>query len=45
MRDASGTKEEPDVQKCLDRLETTIAAVKSDYYEVEKELRKFYKDT
>jgi hypothetical protein len=44
MRDETGTKVEPSVDKCLQKLETTIEAVKEDYYEVEKELRKFYRE-
>jgi osomolarity two-component system phosphorelay intermediate protein YPD1 len=41
-KDENGTTDEPDEQRCLDRIEGTLKAVKEEYAEVEKVLRKFY---
>jgi len=41
-KDETGTVDEPDSQKCLDRIKQTLADVKVEYAEVEKVLRKFY---
>jgi len=42
MKDETGTNKEKDPKVCLDRLQKTVAVVKKDYADVEKELRKFY---
>lgn len=41
-KDEDGTKDEPDEEKCLARIKETLVAVKEEYAEVEKILRKFY---
>lgn len=41
-KDAAGTTDEPDEAKCLERIEETLVAVKEEYAEIEKVLRKFY---
>jgi len=41
-KDEDGTKDEPDEAKCLERIKETLVAVKEEYAEVEKILRKFY---
>lgn len=42
QKDEAGTSDEPDKQKCLARIKDTLVAVKEEYAEVEKVLRKFY---
>jgi len=41
-KDAAGTSDEPDEKKCLERIKTTLKAVKEEYAEVEATLRKYY---
>jgi osomolarity two-component system, phosphorelay intermediate protein YPD1 len=41
-KDEEGTADEPDEAKCLERIEKTLVAVKEEYAEVEKVLKKFY---
>jgi len=41
-KDAAGTADEPDEAKCLERIKETLVAVKEEYAEVEKVLKKFY---
>ena len=41
-KDEAGTADEPDEKKCLERIEETLVAVKEEYAEVEKVLKKFY---
>lgn len=41
-KDESGTKDEPNDDICLKRLETTIKQAKQEFAEVEKVLKKFY---
>ncbi|KAI9735728.1 MAG: hypothetical protein M1818_006336 [Claussenomyces sp. TS43310] len=41
-RDAAGTAEEPDVNKCLSLIKDTLKTVKVEYDEVEKVLKKFF---
>ena len=41
-KDEAGTTDEPDEEKCLSRIEETLEAVKEEYAEVEKVLKKFY---
>jgi len=41
-KDAAGTGDEPDEDKCLERIKETLVAVKEEYDEVEKVLKKFY---
>ena len=41
-KDEDGTQDEPDEEKCLERIKETLVAVKEEYAEVEKILRKFY---
>ncbi len=41
-KDEAGTTDEPDEEKCLTRIKETLAAVKEEYAEVEKVLKKFY---
>jgi len=36
--------DEPDKEKCLSRLKTTIAQAKTEFSEAEKVLRRFYHD-
>lgn len=43
-KDETGTIDEPDDTKCLDRIQETLDIVKTEYAEVEKELRRFYTD-
>lgn len=40
-----GTEDEPDEEKCLERIEKTLKGVKVEYAEVEKVLKKFYATT
>lgn len=41
-KDEAGTADEPDEKKCLERIKATLIAVKEEYAEVEKVLKKFY---
>lgn len=41
-KDEAGTTDEPDEEKCLSKIKDTLVAVKEEYAEVEKVLRKFY---
>jgi len=41
-KDEAGTADEPDEEKCLARIKDTLVAVKEEYAEVEKVLKKFY---
>ncbi|KAK7730683.1 Phosphorelay intermediate protein [Botryosphaeria dothidea] len=43
-KDETGTHDEPDDEKCLERLTKTIAQAKQEFKDVEKVLRKFYHD-
>lgn len=43
-KDETGTVDEPDDEKCLSRIQTTLAAVKTEYAEVEKVLRRYYNE-
>lgn len=42
MKDEAGTTDEPDEAKCLAQIKETLAAVKEEYAEVEKVLKRFY---
>jgi osomolarity two-component system phosphorelay intermediate protein YPD1 len=42
MKDEAGTADEPDEEKCLELIKDTLVAVKEEYAEVEKVLKKFY---
>jgi len=44
QKDETGTMDEPDKEKCLSRLKTTIAQAKTEFQEAEKVLRRFYHD-
>jgi osomolarity two-component system, phosphorelay intermediate protein YPD1 len=41
-KDETGNHPEPDNDVCLNNLDGEISLAKSEYHEVEKELRKFY---
>ncbi|CAG8958316.1 hypothetical protein HYFRA_00000672 [Hymenoscyphus fraxineus] len=41
-KDEAGTEDEPDEDKCLERIKDSLVQVKEEYAEVEKVLRKFY---
>lgn len=41
-KDEAGTTDEPDEDRCLARIKDTLAAVKEEYAEVERVLRRFY---
>lgn len=41
-KDETGTIDEPDSTKCLDRIRKTLDGVKVEYAEVEKVLKRFY---
>ncbi|KAJ8062534.1 hypothetical protein OCU04_009062 [Sclerotinia nivalis] len=41
-KDEAGTTDEPDEDKCLERIKETLVSVKEEYEEVEKVLKKFY---
>ncbi|KAH7399997.1 signal transduction histidine kinase [Cadophora sp. MPI-SDFR-AT-0126] len=41
-KDDDGTEDEPDEDKCLERIKDTLVTVKDEYAEVEKVLKKFY---
>ena len=43
-KDDTGTKDEPDSNLCLQRIKDTLARLKIEYAEVEKNLRRFYRD-
>jgi len=43
-KDESGTVDEPDDAKCLHRIKDTLAAVKVEYADVEKTLKRFFHD-
>lgn len=40
--DETGTTDEPDDAKCLSHIQTELDAVKVEYAEVEKVLRRFF---
>lgn len=42
MKDEAGTTDVPDKAKCLALIKDTLVAVKEEYAEVEKVLKKFY---
>lgn len=42
--DETGTKEEPDDEKCLKNCKTTIEQAKTEFKEVEVALKRFYRD-
>jgi len=42
MKDEAGLVDEPDKEKCLERIKETLASVKEEYAEVEKVLKKYY---
>lgn len=42
QKDEAGTEDEPDKKKCLSLIKDTLVAVKEEYAEVEKVLKKFY---
>ena len=44
-KDEAGTEDEPDEEKCLERIKETLVAVKEEYVDVEKVLKKFYGST
>lgn len=44
-KDESGTVEEKDDEKSLNRVKETLAEVKVEYAEVEKKLKEFYNDS
>jgi len=41
-RDEAGTADLSDEDECLEKIKATLVAVKEEYAEVEKVLRKFY---
>ncbi|RDW62778.1 hypothetical protein BP5796_11080 [Coleophoma crateriformis] len=41
-KDEDGTADEPDEEKCLERIKETLDTVKEEYAEVEKSLKKFF---
>jgi len=41
-KDETGTEDEPDEKKCLEKIKETLATVKEEYAEVEKVLKKFF---
>jgi osomolarity two-component system, phosphorelay intermediate protein YPD1 len=43
-KDETGTKEEPDSEKCLQNCKTTIEQAKAEFKEVEAALKRFYRD-
>lgn len=43
-RNAEGTDDEPDEEKCLKLISESLVAVKSEYKEAEGFLRKFFAD-
>jgi len=43
-KDETGTKDEPDKEKCLKNCKDTIAQAKTEFKEVEIALRRFYHD-
>jgi len=42
QKDEAGTTDEPDKEVCLSRIKDTLVAVKEEYAEVEKVLKRFY---
>ncbi len=44
-KDESGTVDEPDDGKCLNRIKDTLSTVKVEYADVEKTLRRFFGDS
>lgn len=42
MKDEAGTTDEPDKEKCLERIKETLKDAKEEYAEIEKVLKKFY---
>jgi osomolarity two-component system phosphorelay intermediate protein YPD1 len=42
QKDEAGTEDEPDEAKCLAQIKETLVAVKEEYAEVEKVLKRFY---
>jgi osomolarity two-component system, phosphorelay intermediate protein YPD1 len=43
-KDETGTRDEPDDEKCLSKLRETIAQAKQEFHDVEKVLKTFYHD-
>ncbi|KAI4764895.1 histidine containing phosphotransmitter protein [Aureobasidium sp. EXF-3400] len=43
-KDETGTRDEPDVEVCLDNLKVSIAQAKKEFKVVERLLRRFYHD-
>ena len=43
-KDETGTKDEPNDDVCLKRLETTIKQAKQEFADIEKVLKKFYSE-
>lgn len=43
-KDETGTRDEPDDEKCLRNCKQTIAQAKEEFRDAEKALRKFYHD-
>lgn len=43
-KDVTGTRDEPDDEKCLKALRTIIAQAKEEFREAERALRRFYHD-
>ena len=41
-KDEDGTTDQPDEEKCLERIKDTLKTVKEEYAEAEKVLRRFY---
>lgn len=41
-KDDSGTADEPDEAKCLEKIKATLVTVKEEYAEVERVLKRFY---
>ena len=44
-KDETGTKDEPNDDICLKRLETTIKQAKQEFADIEKVLKKFYSES
>ncbi|RQM05304.1 hypothetical protein DH86_00001848 [Scytalidium sp. 3C] len=43
-KDETGTKDEPDEDKCLEKIKETLVTVKEEYAEVEKVLKRFFQN-
>jgi osomolarity two-component system, phosphorelay intermediate protein YPD1 len=43
-KDETGSRDEPDDAKTLDKLKTTITQTKKDFHAIEQVLRRFYHD-